>query len=99
VERAGETVSTLDLVGRGRFTLLTGVSGGSWAEAAARASAETGVEVRAIQIGPGCEVADTFGDWAMQSDVSPMRAAFSSGRTAMSAGGRADAVARNRRRS
>ena len=54
---------TLDLVGRGRFTLLTGVSGAPWIEAAARASAELGVEVRAWQIGPGCEVADTYGDW------------------------------------
>jgi 2,4-dichlorophenol 6-monooxygenase len=57
-------------VGRGRFTLLTGVSGSSWVEAAARTSAETGVEVRALQVGPGCEVIDTFGDWAMQSEVS-----------------------------
>ncbi len=70
VEKGGETLSTLDLAGRGRFVLLTGVSGGSWSEAAARTSAELGVEVRAIQIGPGCEVADTFGDWAMQCDVS-----------------------------
>jgi hypothetical protein len=70
VEHGGEKVSTLDLVGRGRFTLLTGVSGSSWVEAAARTSAETGVEVRALQIGPGCEVIDTFGDWAMQSEVS-----------------------------
>jgi 2,4-dichlorophenol 6-monooxygenase len=70
VEHGGEKVSTLDLVGRGRFTLLTGVSGSSWVEAAARTSAETGVEVRALQVGPGCEVIDTFGDWAMQSEVS-----------------------------
>lgn len=70
VERDGERLSTLDLVGRGRFTLLTGVSGGAWAEAAARVSAETGVDVRAVQIGPGCAVTDTFGDWAMQAEVS-----------------------------
>ena len=66
----GEQVSTLDLVSRGRFVLLTGVSGSSWMEAAARTSAETGVEVRADQVGPGCEVTDIFGDRAMQSEVS-----------------------------
>ena len=40
-----------------------------WIEAAARVGAETGVEIRAYQIGPGCEVNDTFGDWALQSEV------------------------------
>ncbi|MEM7269554.1 MAG: FAD-dependent monooxygenase [Pseudomonadota bacterium] len=69
VNRDGEQVSTLDLVGRGRFTILTGVSGAGWAEAAARVSAETGVEVRCFQIGPGCEVMDTFGDWHVQSEI------------------------------
>ncbi|MEM6728846.1 MAG: FAD-dependent monooxygenase, partial [Pseudomonadota bacterium] len=70
VDRDQKKISTLDLVGRGRFTLLTGVSGGGWAEAAARVSAETGAEVRLFQIGPGCEVNDTFGDWAIQSEIS-----------------------------
>lgn len=70
VEQDGEKRSTLDLVGRGRFTLLTGVAGGSWMEAVARASAELGLDLRGYQIGPGCEIIDTFGDWAMQSEVS-----------------------------
>lgn len=70
VDRDQQKLSTLDLVGRGRFTLITGVSGAGWVEAAARVQAETGVEIRAIQIGPGCEVNDTFGDWAMESEVS-----------------------------
>ncbi len=65
-----EKVSTLDLVGRGRFVLLTGVSGAGWVEATARAGAVTEVDIRAYQVGPGCEVNDTFGDWAMQSEVS-----------------------------
>ena len=45
------------------------MSGAGWVEAAARAGAETEVDVRAYQVGPGCEVNDTFGDWAMQSEV------------------------------
>ena len=70
LDRGGETVSTLDITGRGRFTLLTGVAGSSWILAAAQASAELGLDLRAHQIGPGCEITDTFGDWAMQSEVS-----------------------------
>lgn len=70
VEREGKQVSTLDLAGRGRFALLTGVSGSAWLEAAARASADTGVEIRVWQIGPGCEILDTFGSWAGQSEIS-----------------------------
>ncbi len=69
VERDRQKLSTLDLVGRGRFTVLTGVAGAGWSLAAARVSAETGAEVRAIQIGPGCEINDTFGDWALVSEV------------------------------
>ena len=70
VEHEGRKVSTLDLVGRGRFTLLTGVAGASWVEAAARTGAELGLDLAVFQIGPGCAVADTFGDWAMASEVS-----------------------------
>ena len=33
-------------------------------------SAETGAEIKVWQVGPGCEVVDTFGDWAVQSDIS-----------------------------
>ncbi len=69
LEHGGEKLSTLDLVGRGRFTLLTGIAGDGWIEAAARLSADLGVEIRAFQIGPGCEVADPFGDWAQVREV------------------------------
>ncbi len=69
LDRDQKKISSLDLVGRGRFTLLTGVSGAGWVEAAARVQADTGVEIRAIQIGPGCEVNDTFGDWEVQSEI------------------------------
>ncbi|MDE0304065.1 MAG: FAD-dependent monooxygenase [Albidovulum sp.] len=69
VEARKKRVSTIDLAGRGRFTLFTGISGAGWVEAGARAQAEFGVEIRVIQIGPGCEVSDTFGDWALASEV------------------------------
>ena len=35
-DRAGRKLSTLDLVGHGRFTLVTGLAGGAWAQAVER---------------------------------------------------------------
>jgi 2,4-dichlorophenol 6-monooxygenase len=55
--------------GRGRFTLLTGIAGDGWIEAAARLSAELGVPISTFQIGPGCAVADPFNDWAHAREV------------------------------
>lgn len=57
-------VSTLDLVGHGRFTLLTGIGGGSWEAAAAAAGQRLGVAVEAVVIGPGRRFEDLYGDWA-----------------------------------
>jgi 2,4-dichlorophenol 6-monooxygenase len=57
-------VSTLDLVGHGRFTLLTGIGGGSWEAAAAAAGQRLGVAVEAVVIGPGRRYEDLYGDWA-----------------------------------
>jgi 2,4-dichlorophenol 6-monooxygenase len=69
LEYHGRKISSLDLAGRGRFTLLTGISGDGWIEACARLTADLGVEIRAYQIGPGCAVADLFGDWAHAREV------------------------------
>ncbi len=62
-------VSTLDLVGKGRFALLTGIGGEAWAEAAAQVAEKTGVEIAAYVIGPGREVLDTYDDWARLREV------------------------------
>lgn len=67
--RATQRVSTLDLVGRGRFTLLTGIGGGAWEEAAAHARRELGVPIVVVPIGPGFEVDDGYGDWARLREV------------------------------
>ncbi|HEY3612349.1 MAG TPA: FAD-dependent monooxygenase, partial [Gaiellales bacterium] len=69
LERDGARISTKDLAGGGRFTLLTGIGGEAWRGAATTASAALGADVRAVAIGPGCEVADTYGDWARMSGV------------------------------
>jgi len=69
VESAGKQLSTLDLCGKGRFTLLTGIGGDGWIDAAARITSETGLPLRTAQIGPGCAYEDVFGDWSRASEV------------------------------
>jgi 2,4-dichlorophenol 6-monooxygenase len=69
LEFGGAKVSSLDLAGHGRFTLLTGIGGDAWTQAAAEVSARTGVEIAAYVIGPGREVLDIYDDWARLSEV------------------------------
>ena len=70
VEHRGRKVSTIDLAGKGRFTLLTGIGGESWAEAAATVSGRTGVTIAAFVVGPGREVLDLYDDWSALSQIS-----------------------------
>jgi 2,4-dichlorophenol 6-monooxygenase len=56
--------SSLDLVGQGRFTLLTGIGGEGWRTAADAVTAALGVPVTVLTIGPDCDYEDPFGDWA-----------------------------------
>ncbi|GGY42174.1 FAD-dependent oxidoreductase [Streptomyces djakartensis] len=60
------TLSTLDTVGRGRFTLLTGIGGEAWVRAAEAQEAE----IATVVIGPGQEYEDPYGDWARLSEIS-----------------------------
>ncbi|MFI6253947.1 FAD-dependent oxidoreductase [Streptomyces sp. NPDC051016] len=60
------TVSTLDTVGKGRFTLLTGIGGEGWLRAARARS----LDIATVVIGPGQEYEDPYGDWARLSEVS-----------------------------
>lgn len=68
--RDGHRVSTHDVTGKGRFALLTGISGESWAAAAAQASQRWGVQVDAHVIGPGREFTDLYDDWSRLREVS-----------------------------
>jgi 2,4-dichlorophenol 6-monooxygenase len=70
VEHLGQRKSTLDLAGQGRFTLLTGIGGGDWKQAAAAVEAAYGVHVAVVTIGPaGCDALDIYADWYFQSEV------------------------------
>ncbi|ENV16189.1 FAD-dependent oxidoreductase [Acinetobacter guillouiae] len=61
-------ISTLDLCGKGTFTLLTGLSGQAWLEAVKKAEQELGIEIKVCQIGLG-EYDDSFGDYARISGI------------------------------
>ncbi|MFF9115002.1 FAD-dependent monooxygenase [Streptomyces massasporeus] len=59
------TLSTLDTIGRGRFTLLTGIGGEAWV----RAAETQEVEIAAVVIGPGRQYEDPYGDWARLREI------------------------------
>ncbi|ATG36678.1 single-component resorcinol 4-hydroxylase [Phaeobacter piscinae] len=65
----GEKLSTLDLCGKGAFTLLTGIGGEAWEEAAEDVAAEFGLQLTVRLIGPRRKYADHTGDWARASEV------------------------------
>jgi 2,4-dichlorophenol 6-monooxygenase len=63
VDAHGQRVSTLDLVGHGRFTVLTGLSGPAWRDAAAKAAAELGLDLAIVCVG-ATSARDAYGDWS-----------------------------------
>ncbi|MBS1302757.1 FAD-dependent monooxygenase [Loktanella sp. SALINAS62] len=65
----GEKLSTLDLVGHGAFSLLTGIGGEAWEDAARIVGAELGLSVNVHLIGPRRRVQDHTGDWSRASEV------------------------------
>jgi 2,4-dichlorophenol 6-monooxygenase len=67
--RGSETVSTLDVVGKGRFTVLTGIGGESWVKAAQAVSESLGLPIEASVVGPGRELEDLYGDWARLREI------------------------------
>lgn len=60
----GGRLSTIDLCGRGKFTILTGVNGGAWVDIAAKAKSTLGLEVDVYQIGLGQAYEDPYGEFA-----------------------------------
>ena len=61
LDRRGERISTLDLCGKGRFTLLTGIGGEAWVAAAV--SKAMGAEIAAYVIGPERDAVSIYADW------------------------------------
>ena len=65
----GEKISTLDLTGHGKFTVLTGIGGNGWIDAAKIVGRELGIEISAHTIGPRQHWQDFTGDWAGAREV------------------------------
>lgn len=59
----------MDLAPYDRWTLITGVTGEAWEAAATRVSAELGVPVGTVVIGPGRAVTDLYYDWSRLREV------------------------------
>ncbi|MFB7779169.1 FAD-dependent oxidoreductase [Streptomyces bauhiniae] len=54
----------MDLAPYDRWTLLTGIAGEEWEQAAEKVGEELGIPLTAVVIGPGREVTDLYYDWA-----------------------------------
>ena len=70
VTRDGHRVSTLDLAGHGTFSVWTGIGGQAWLDAAEAFSAETGLPVILVSVGPGQPFEDPYGTWAELREIS-----------------------------
>ena len=68
VHRAGQRVSTLDLLGRG-FTLFTSAAGAQWSAGAATAAAALGIPIDVYRIGQGGDATDIDGRWAAITEI------------------------------
>ncbi|MBB2893571.1 FAD-dependent oxidoreductase [Flexivirga oryzae] len=64
-----EKKALLDLAPYSRWTLLTGVAGQAWADAAAKVAAELGITLETVLIGPGREVTDLYYDWSKLREI------------------------------
>ncbi|KAF9890063.1 hypothetical protein FE257_006743 [Aspergillus nanangensis] len=69
VEHRRKRVSTLDVLGHGRFGLIVGIGGSTWIAAAARASDVIGIAVQVYQIGYRCPYDDTLREWTARREV------------------------------
>lgn len=61
--------STLDTAPYNTWTVITGATGGKWADAAKAASSKLGVKVKTVVIGPARDVEDLYYDWARLREV------------------------------
>ena len=64
----GQRLSTLDLVGGGRFTVVTGVSGRAWEIAAGVGAGGLGIELGVARIG-SAGMRDAYGEWARLREI------------------------------
>ena len=68
VDAAGRRVSTLDLVGKGRFAVVTGLSGRVWEQAAQAAAEKYAIPLPVVRIGAD-GARDVYGTWPPLSEI------------------------------
>jgi 2,4-dichlorophenol 6-monooxygenase len=69
-DKHGKQHSTLDITGQGTFTLITGIGGEAWVEAAQAAFKKLGLPIVTRVIGPRRDFEDHAGDWANAREIS-----------------------------
>jgi len=69
LQKDGHPISTLDVAGKGRFVVLTGIGGEGWIDAAKKASAQYEIAIEAFVIGPGRHLTDLYGEWAEAREI------------------------------
>ncbi|MFE5852993.1 FAD-dependent monooxygenase [Streptomyces sp. NPDC056500] len=69
LQHGTERVSTLDLAGGGTFSLITGIGGEPWLDAAQKLAVEYGIELPAHRVGVRCDYDDVLGDWARLREI------------------------------
>jgi 2,4-dichlorophenol 6-monooxygenase len=68
-DKSGKHHSTLDLCGKGSFTLITGIGGEAWVEAAKLAAKKSGITIKTRIIGPRRDFEDHGGEWAALREI------------------------------
>jgi 2,4-dichlorophenol 6-monooxygenase len=69
VTRDGHRVSTLDLAGHGAFSIWTGIGGEAWLAAAEALTAENGLPITPVKVGPKQAYEDPYGTWAELREI------------------------------
>jgi hypothetical protein len=65
----GPLVSTLDVAGKGQFTIFTGIGGEAWGKASQRVEEELGVALKVVSVGRNLEWEDTYLEWENKRGV------------------------------
>lgn len=69
LQHGDRLVSSLDAVGKGRFTLVTGIADHGWRDAAAAVAGELGLDLAVVQFAVRGEYDDVLGQWARVRDI------------------------------
>ncbi|MFE0020335.1 FAD-dependent monooxygenase [Amycolatopsis sp. NPDC059021] len=69
LEHLGTPLSTVDVVGNGVFTLVTGIGGQPWVQAAEQVARKLGIPLSSAVVGHHEQYHDTYGDWAALRDI------------------------------